>query len=178
MPMSEEESRQAEILNLPAASLGDPVQLALDELEMVYAFIFSRVGNRPDAEDLTQQVALKAIPRLRAGSSSASIRAYLFATARSALGAFWAGKFGIAQEELQEGVVSAPPAPGQSPEAAERATRILARLPDNYRRVLELRFLRGYSIKEVAAELKATPGSVKVMQLRALRAAAKVQIDV
>jgi len=44
--------------------------------------------------------------------------------------------------------------------------------------VLELRFLRGYSIKEVAAELKATPGSVKVMQLRALRAAAKVRIDV
>ena len=145
---------------------------------MVYAFIFSRVGNRPDAEDLTQQVALKAIPRLRVGSSSASIRAYLFATARSALGAFWAAKFGIAQEELQEGLVSAPAVSGQSPEAAERATRILARLPDNYRRVLELRFLRGYSIKEVAAELKATPGSIKVMQLRALRAAAKVDLDV
>jgi len=176
--LPEEENRQAEILDLPAASLGDPVQLALEELEMVYAFIFSRVGNRPDAEDLTQLVALKAIPRLRAGSSSASIRAYLFATARSALGAFWAGKFGIAQEELHEGLVSAPQATSQSPDAAERATRILSRLPDNYRRVLELRFLRGYSIKEVAAELKATPGSVKVMQLRALRAAAKVQIDV
>jgi len=176
--MPDEQPHSADIVELPAGSLGDPVQLALDELELVYAFIFSRVGNRPDAEDLTQQVALKAIPRLREGSSSASVRAYLFATARSALGAFWAAKFGIAREELHESLVSAPPAITQSVDAADRATRILARLPDNYRRVLELRFLRGYSIKEVAAELKATPGSVKVMQLRALRAAAKVQIDV
>ena len=171
-------SHSAEIVDFPAASHADPVEVALEELEMVYAFIFSRVGNRPDAEDLTQQVALKAIPRLRVGSSTPSIRAYLFATARSSLGAFWAGKFGIAQEELDEGLISAPPPAVHSADAADRATRILALLPDNYRRVLELRFLRGYSIKEAAAELKATPGSIKVMQLRALRAAAKVGIDV
>jgi RNA polymerase sigma factor (sigma-70 family) len=176
--MREEGGDQAQIVQLPAGGLNDPVEVALEELEMVYAFIYSRVGNRPDAEDLTQQVAMKAIPRLREGASVASIRAYLFATARSALGGFWAGKFGISQEELQEGLVSAPPKPTESADAAERATRILALLPDNYRRVLELRFLRGYSIKEVAAELKATPGSVKVMQLRALRAAARVGIDV
>jgi RNA polymerase sigma factor (sigma-70 family) len=166
------------ILELPAGSLADPAEVALEELEMVYAFIYSRVGNRPDAEDLTQQVALKAIPRLRQGSSTAAIRGYLFATARSVLGGFWSARFGISQQELQEGLTSAPPEVSHSAEAAEKATRILARLPDNYRRVLELRFLRGYSIKEVAAELKATPGSVKVMQLRALRAAAKAGFDV
>jgi RNA polymerase sigma-70 factor (ECF subfamily) len=171
-------SHSAEIVELPAASQADSVQVALEELEMVYAFIYSRVGNRPDAEDLTQQVALKAIPRLRAGASTPSIRAYLFATARSVLGAFWAGKFGIAQEELDEGVLSAPPPALHSAAATDRAIRILALLPDNYRRVLELRFLRGYSIREAAAELNATPGSIKVMQLRALRAAAKVRIDV
>jgi RNA polymerase sigma-70 factor (ECF subfamily) len=169
---------QEGIVDLPPASVSDPVEVALEELELVYAFIFSRVGNRPDAEDLTQQVAMKAIPRLRAGSSTASIRGYLFATARSVLGGFWAARFGISQEELHEGFTSARPPSAHSAEATERATRILAVLPENYRRVLELRFLRGYSIKEIAAELRATPGSVKVMQLRALRAAAKVQIDV
>ena len=55
--------------------------------------------------------------------------------------------------------------------------QILDRLPDNYRRVLELRFLHGYSLKEVAAEMKSTVGAIKVMQLRALRAAAKVRLD-
>ena len=174
--MHEEGGDRADIVHLPAEQ-NDPVEIALEELEMVYAFIFSRVGNRPDAEDLTQQVALKAIPRLRAGASTASIRAYLFATARSALGGFWAARFGIAQEELEEGLVSAPPAYVHSEDAADRASRILALLPDNYRRVLELRFLHGYSLKEVAAEMRSTVGAVKVMQLRALRAAAKVDPD-
>ena len=174
--MHDEGGGRADIVEFPAGD-SDPVEVALEELEMVYAFIFSRVGNRPDAEDLTQQVALKAFPRLRAGAGTAAIRAYLFATARSALGGFWAAKFGIAQEELQEELVSAAPAPSHSQDAADRATRILARLPDNYRRVLELRFLHGYSLKEVAAEMRSTVGAVKVMQLRALRAAAKVRLD-
>ena len=177
-PPAMDSPHSAAIVELPAGSQADPVQVALEELELVYAFIFSRVGNRPDAEDLTQLVAMKAIPRLRIGASTPSIRAYLFATARSVLGGFWASKFGIAEEELDEGLLSAPPLSLPSADAADRATRILALLPDNYRRVLELRFLRGYSIKEVAAELKATPGSIKVMQLRALRAAAKVRVDV
>lgn len=159
---------------MPAAAAADAVATALEELEMVYAFIFSRVGNRSDAEDLTQLVAMKAIPRLRQGSSSASIRAYLFATARSVLAGFWATKFGMAEEELMEGVANPDEPSAGSPQAAVRAHRILGLLPDNYRRVLELRFLRGYSIKEVAAEMRATPGSIKVMQLRALRAAAKL----
>jgi len=176
--MDSERPEPEGVLELPAAPQADAAEVALEELELVYAFIYSRVGNRPDAEDLTQQVALKAIPQLRQGSSPASIRGYLFATARSVLGGFWSGRFGLAQEELQEGLTSGPPPVRHSAEAADRASRILALLPDNYRRVLELRFLRGYSIKEVAAEMKATPGSVKVMQLRALRAAAKVQIDV
>jgi RNA polymerase sigma-70 factor (ECF subfamily) len=69
-----------------------------------------------------------------------------------------------------------PPAP-YSEISAERAQRVLASLSDNYRRVLELRFLHGYSLKEVAAEMRSTVGAVKVMQLRALRAAAKVRLD-
>src|SRR4029077_11202694 len=45
-------------------------------------------------------------------------------------------------------------------------------LPGNYRQVLELRFLRGYSLRETAEAMNNTVGAIKVMQLRALRAAA------
>jgi RNA polymerase sigma-70 factor (ECF subfamily) len=165
-----------QVLDLPAASRA--TDIALDELELIYAFIYARVGNRADAEDLTQQVALKAIPRLRQGAPASAIRGYLFATARSMLGAFWSTKLGLSEAELHDDLaLGVPPGP-PSEESAEKAQRILAALSDNYRRVLELRFLHGYSLKEVAVDMRSTVGAVKVMQLRALRAAAKVRLDV
>jgi RNA polymerase sigma factor (sigma-70 family) len=164
-----------EVVPLPAASRA--TDIALDELELVYAFIYARVGNRADAEDLTQQVALKAIPRLRQGAPASAIRGYLFATARSVLGGFWSTRLGLSEAELREDLALAvPPAEPRSEEGAETVQRILAQLSDNYRRVLELRFLHGYSLKEVAAEMHSTVGAIKVMQLRALRAAAKVRL--
>ena len=164
---------QAEVVQLPAASRA--TDIALDELELVYAFIYARVGNRADAEDLTQQVALKAIPRLRQGAPPSAIRGYLFATARSVLGAFWSTRLGLSEAELREDLALVTPAEAPSEEGVESVQEILAQLSDNYRRVLELRFLHGYSLKEVAAEMKSTVGAIKVMQLRALRAAAKLR---
>ncbi len=166
----------APLVEFPAASESTQ-DVAIEELELVFAFIFARVGNRPDAEDLTQQVAMKAIPRLRAGAAASSIRAYLFATARSVLAQFWAVRLGLGEEELREDLATAPPSLAENPQSVERVQRVLEQLPANYRRVLELRFLRGYSLKEVARETGGTVGAVKVMQLRALRAAARVSWD-
>jgi len=161
---------------LPGRETGSPSagELALQEFERVYAFIYSRVGNRADAEDLTQQVALKALPRLREGTPAPAIRGYLFATARSVLAAFWTGRGRLPESALPEdlsvlagGEEVLPP-----PDAAAWVASILDGLSPDYRRVLELRFLRSYSLQEVADEMGKTVGSVKVMQLRALRAAA------
>src|SRR5437660_8662566 len=164
---------QGDVLELPAASRA--TDIALNELEIVYAFIYARVGNRADAEDLTQQVALKAIPRLRQNAPASSIRGYLFATARSVLGGFWSTRLGLSEAELREDLLLVVPTDPPSEEGTESVQRILAELSDNYRRVLELRFLHGYSLKEVAKEMNSTVGAIKVMQLRALRAAAKVR---
>jgi RNA polymerase sigma factor (sigma-70 family) len=172
----EPEEEHGSILELPIPPRA--TDIALDELELVYAFIYARVGNRADAEDLTQQVALKAIPRLRPDAPASSIRGYLFATARSVLGGFWSTRLGLSEAELREDLALAPPpTTPPSEEGTETVQRILAQLSDNYRRVLELRFLHGYSLKEVASDMKSTVGAIKVMQLRALRAAAKVRLD-
>ena len=86
-------------------------------------------------------------------------------------------RFGLPQEELRDDLWVRNEQPEPAGESVEKVDRILKQLPSNYRRLLELRFLRGYSLKEVAAELGTTLGGVKVMQLRALRAAARVPID-
>src|SRR3981081_2211756 len=174
-PPDQQAVGQENVLQLPATARA--ADIALDELALVYAFIYARVGNRADAEDLTQQVAMKAIPRLREGSPASAIRGYLFATARSVLGGFWSTRLGLNESEPHEDLAPAVPPGPPSDEGAERARRVLEGLSDNYRRVLELRFRHGYSLKEVAAEMRSTVGAVKVMQLRALRAAAQVRPD-
>src|SRR5437870_8940749 len=174
MTPDERASEPTDVVELPAASRA--TDIALDELEIVYAFIYARVGNRADAEDLTQQVALKAIPRLRQGAPASAIRGYLFATAPSVLGGFWSTRLGLSEAELREDLALAVPSSPPSKEGVETVQQVLAQLSDNYRRVLELRFLHGYSLKEVAAEMQSTVGAIKVMQLRALRAAAKLRM--
>jgi RNA polymerase sigma-70 factor, ECF subfamily len=151
-------------------------ETALGEFERVYSYVYSRVGNRADAEDLTQQVALKSLPRLRDGYPELAVRAYLYATARSVMASFWSHRALTPEAELPEDLwidgrgdeLASPPL------AAARLRCTLNALPANYRLVLELRFLRGYSLRETAAEMGKTVGSVKVTQLRALRAAARV----
>jgi RNA polymerase sigma-70 factor (ECF subfamily) len=171
--MTGESEQPGDLVQLRSAGTG--VETALEELELVYAYVYARVGNRADAEDVTQQVALKAIPRLRDGASVGAIRAYLFAAARSSLATFWSARFGLPEDELHEDLWVENRRPEPAADTVDRVQRILEQLPSNYRRVLELRFLHGYSLKEVASELGTTVGGVKVMQLRALRAAAKVE---
>ena len=149
---------------------------ALEEFDRIYAFIHSRVGNRFDAEDLTQQVAMKALPRLREGAPPESVRAYLYSTARSVLAVFWSDRLRLPQSELDYDLADRDDHVGPEPseEAAAWLERTLAALPAHYREVLELRFLRGASVRDAARQMGRTEGAVKVMQLRALRAAAAV----
>ncbi|MCO6003598.1 RNA polymerase sigma factor [Actinoallomurus purpureus] len=150
----------------------------LDNVNRIYRLMFSKVGNRPDAEDLTAEVFLAALRPLRTSASVGEVRAYLLATARSVLASHWRRTLGHEITAIDIERVAAdfgrPPETGRSP---ERVARILAALPDRYRRILELRFLRSYSIREAAGELGISIGNAKVLQHRALRLAAEVVRD-
>jgi RNA polymerase sigma-70 factor (ECF subfamily) len=55
-------------------------------------------------------------------------------------------------------------------EAAVRLADTLARLPENYQRVLLLRLFEGLSAEEVAERMGSTAGAVRMLQMRALEA--------
>lgn len=57
---------------------------------------------------------------------------------------------------------------------ADDVERVLAALPGHYREVLTCRFLLDLSIKETARQMGVTEANAKVMQLRALKRAAKL----
>jgi RNA polymerase sigma-70 factor (ECF subfamily) len=146
-----------------------------DNVDRMYRVMFAKVGNRPDAEDLTAEVFVTALRPLQLSASKGEVRAYLLATARTVLASYWRRTLGRQITTLGEDQALTEPAEGPVTSSANaRAEAILAELPDRYRQVLQLRFLEACSLKEVAAELGVTVGNVKVLQHRALRQAATV----
>jgi RNA polymerase sigma factor (sigma-70 family) len=144
-----------------------------DNATWVYRTIFARVGNRADAEDLTAEVFLAALRPLRLTASVGEVRAYLRATARTVLAAHWRETLGHEITSIDD--IEQPPESEEAISTApQRVADVLQQLPDNYRRVLELRFLQSRSIKESAAELGVSVANAKVLQHRALRLAAQV----
>ena len=148
-----------------------------ENIVSIHRLMYSKVGNRPDAEDLTSQVFLGALPHLRPGASRGEVHRYLLATARTVLADHWRRRLGVQLTSLDDEVR---PAAGEETAAAEaqvtrterRVQRVLAALPCNHRRILELRFLSGCSIREAAARMGISVGNAKVLQHRALRRAA------
>jgi RNA polymerase sigma factor (sigma-70 family) len=152
-----------------------------DNVDRLYRLMYARVGNRPDAEDLTSEVFRTALGPLRLGSSKGEVRSYLLITAQTVLASHWRRKLGLPVSSIDPeedlGHLSEPSTLDEPSDAPQRAKRILAALPDRYRRILELRFLEACSIKEAAVAMDVSVGNAKVLQHRALRMAAKVEME-
>lgn len=141
----------------------------------IYRFAYAKLGNREDAQDVTAQVFLKAARGLQATFSEEARRAWLFRAARTAVVDVWRSYGGSNVVPLEWYAEEPKSAAFASSSADERVKHILAQLPLNQRRVLELRFLEGRSLLETAAELGLTEANVKVIQHRALRRAAALE---
>jgi RNA polymerase sigma factor (sigma-70 family) len=143
-----------------------------DNAIWVYRMIVKRIGNVSDAEDLTAEVFLAALRPLRTTATVAQVRGYLRATTRTVLAAHWRQTKGCEITSIDD----VPDLPEEAEHAVDSATaqqvhRVLAALPDNYRRILELRFLQGCSVKESASQMGVSVANAKLLQHRALRLA-------
>jgi RNA polymerase sigma-70 factor (ECF subfamily) len=146
-----------------------------DNAVRLYRLMYSKVGNRPDAEDLTSEVFKAAFRPLRLTASKGEVRAYLLATAASVLASHWRRRLGIEITQIDPDFdFHTLDTPLTDSGAGKRALRILTALPDRYRRVLELRFLESCSIKEAANTMHISVSNAKVLQHRALRMAARL----
>jgi RNA polymerase sigma-70 factor (ECF subfamily) len=153
-----------------------------DNVERLYRLMYSKVGNRADAEDLTSEVFRTAFGPLRLASSKGEVKAYLLVTARTVLASHWRQRLGLAVTFIDPASDLAylvePSAPDQPSDAPHRTGAILAALPDRFRRILELRFLEACSIKEAAQAMDVSVSNAKVLQHRALQMAAKLAQDI
>lgn len=148
-------------------------EVYVDNVSRIYPLMYAKVGNRPDAEDLTAEVFMSALGPMRIGASRGEVRAYLLATARTVLAGYWRRRLGVQVTTIDpDAEIDSPGAVAVPSDAPERARRILGALPDRYRQILELRFLHAMTVKEAAHEMDVTVANAKVLQHRALRMAA------
>ena len=144
-----------------------------DNVTWVYRLMFSKVGNQPDAEDLTAEVFMTALRPLRVSATVPEVRKYLKMTARTVLASYWADRMGRQVTSIEEDVPEAVEPESVASDAPDKVRRLLQRLPDNYRRILELRFLQAFSVREAASQMGVSVANAKVLQYRALRMAAQ-----
>lgn len=153
-----------------------------DNIDRLYRLMYARVGNRPDAEDLTSEVFRTALGPLRLASSKGEVRSYLLTTAQTVLASHWRRTLGVSvtsiDPESDLAALVEPSGLEERSDAPRRARRVLATLPERYRRILELRFLEACSIKEAAQVMGVSVSNAKVLQHRALRMAAKAGLEV
>jgi RNA polymerase sigma factor (sigma-70 family) len=153
-----------------------------DNIDRLYRLMYARVGNRPDAEDLTAEVFRTALGPLRLAASKGEVRSYLLVTAQTVLASHWRRTLGLSVTsivpELDIDCLAEPSGIEDPSDAPQRVTKILAALPDRYRRILELRFLEACTIKEAAQTMDVSVSNAKVLQHRALHMAAKVAQEI
>lgn len=157
---------------LVAQSRRDPAAFGLlydRYLGPVYRYCHHRLGERVAAEDATSAVftrALAALPRYEPGN----FRAWLFTIAHNTV--VDARRHRRPTHPLAEADATPDPAPlpdeaALADEERDSLFALLARLPLEQRRVMELR-LSGLPTPEVAAIVGRSPGAVRSLQFRAV----------
>jgi RNA polymerase sigma-70 factor (ECF subfamily) len=144
----------------------------------IEAYLAGSVGNRHDAEDLTSQTFSRMLERIdRYEDRALPFSAWLFRIARNAA----VDHFRSARREsLERGSPDQEEAEPSAEEAAlvrfadRRVAELAVRLSPDQRRVVELRFLLGWSNAEAAVALGKSEGAVKALQHRALASLERV----
>lgn len=154
-------------------------------VETVYKFVYYRVGNREEAEDLTSETFIRMMQSLHSFSFDSKFKTWLLGIAKHTVLDYFRKHYknrtlsleDFLNVDLGKSIAIEPvfdfdeDKEVKSVKFEERVREVLGKLPKHYRDVLELRFLKGYTIRETAEELGKTISNIKVLQYRALHKA-------
>jgi RNA polymerase sigma-70 factor (ECF subfamily) len=172
-----QDSDESELIEIAQGGEADAFgELYRRYAKIVFRFIYANLNDRFDAEDLTEEVFLRAWRSLsNYRQKGVPFLAYLFKIARNVLIDFYrrAGRSGGHMSIEDKQITDFNPDPGETAILNiehQEIRNTLTELREDYRTVLVLRFLSGLSPEETGAVMGRTPGAVRILQHRALSA--------
>lgn len=161
-----------ELMN-PEKNSDNPIFEGLYESSFapVFRYVYSQLKNREEAEDLTQNVFLKAYEKNN-GNFSIS---YFFSIARNSVIDYWKKKKEILSGDMQwfsESIRDENRSPHeevQKKEDSQKIRKALSGLSQECQEVITLKFLSGLTNKEISALINKKEDAIRQMQARSLR---------
>lgn len=142
----------------------------------VYRFFYYRLQNREEAEELTQETFRRVFRQACEGGirENEKQEIYLFTAARNLMTDLWRKRGRhphlLSVEELQKKGWDPPGQEQQEVEDRLVVQKAMKELSPDYRKVLTFRIIEGWPVDEVAKKMKRSPGAVRSLQFRALKA--------
>lgn len=147
-------------------------ELYMTYSKLLYGYLYHSLGAAQDAEDICQETFLRAFKNLQSFQGKASFKNWLFQIAKHIIADHWKAHYKANTIYVEDFFDLADTTPSlTNTDNFRQLTQILDALSPEYRIILEYRFLRGYTLKEVARELDISVANAKVRQFRALKKA-------
>ncbi len=141
-------------------------------VDRVYKHVYYRVGNVADAEDLTQQVFLKAWQAIGRYKKAASpFIAWLITISHNLVVDFYRTKKNKTYLDAEVTAGDLASSPEQVTEAhfeQQHLRRAIQKLHGEQQQVVLLRFIEGFGYPEIASLMGKREGTIRVIQHRAL----------
>ena len=146
--------------------------------DKIYRYVVLKISNKAEAEDMTQQVFLKAYQSIGSFKwKGAPFSAWLFRIAHNQMVDFVRKQSKRPTVQLEESMVSSDDNPLQTVERRfdiERLRLATRQLTAAQQEVISLRFAGGLAIAEVARTMGKSEGAIKALQHSAVAALRKV----
>jgi RNA polymerase sigma-70 factor (ECF subfamily) len=164
------ETEERELIDAAKLDPGRFGELYERHFERVYAYVSRRVRDRAAAEDVTSEVFHHALANLKHFEwRGAPFGSWLMRIASNAITDRWRK---LHRESGDIDAVAEPISKDPSPEDVQHTARLFAlvrTLPEDQRRVIEMRFAEDKSVREIATAMGKTEGAIKQLQFRGVQ---------
>ncbi len=153
-------------------------QLYEEHFDKIYRYLVIRIEDKMEAEDMTQQVFIKALRSISSFKwQGVSFSAWLFRIARNQAIDFLRKRAKQAPVPLNESLAASDANPQQATERRSEIEQLILatrRLTRAQREVIALRFAGDLPVAEVARVMGKSPGAVKALQHSAIVALRRI----